>query len=76
MKKISLGIFFKKLGQWAGEGWYFQDDPSSKDRVRLLGFNYSANIITNLIGGSFFTGLLILMNASDSFMGAMTMITL
>lgn len=75
MKKISLGTFFKKLGQWAGKGWYFPDDPSSKDRVRLLGFNYSANIITNLIGGSFFTGLLILMNASDSFMGAMTMIT-
>ena len=58
----------------AGEGWYFQNDRPSRDRLRLLSYNYTANVVANLIGGSFFTGLLILMNADDSFIGSMTMI--
>ena len=58
----------------AGEGWYIRGDRPSEDRARLLTYNYTANVVANLIGGSFFTGLLILMNADDSFIGSMTMI--
>lgn len=36
--------------------------------------NYTAGIINNLIGGNFFTGLLLLMHADDSFMGLVTMV--
>lgn len=58
------------------EGWYFgKDDPGSRDRLRLVICNYTSNIIANLIGGSFWTGLLILMNADDAFIGTMTMIS-
>ncbi len=58
------------------EGWYFgRDDPGSRDRLRLVTCNYTSNIIANLIGGSFWTGLLILMNADDAFIGTMTMIS-
>ncbi len=56
------------------EGWYLAGDRPSEDRVRLLTYNYTANVVANLIGGSFFTGLLLLMNADDSFIGSMTMI--
>ncbi len=58
------------------EGWYFgKEDPGSRDRLRLVTCNYTSNIIANLIGGSFWTGLLILMNADDAFIGTMTMIS-
>lgn len=56
------------------EGWYSPGDRSSQDRARLLVLNYTANIIANLIGGSFFTGLLLLMDADDGFIGTMSMI--
>lgn len=57
------------------EGWYVRGDAMSSDRARLLCLNYTANITANLIGGTFFTGLLLYMQASDSFIGAMTMIS-
>lgn len=58
------------------EGWYFgKDDPGSRNRLRLVTCNYTSNIIANLIGGNFYTGLLILMNADDAFIGTMTMLT-
>ena len=49
------------------EGWYVRGDAMSRDRARLLCLNYTANITANLIGGTFFTGLLLYMQASDSF---------
>ena len=55
-------------------GWYTPGERSSQDRARLLVLNYTANIIANLIGGSFFTGLLLLMDADDGFIGTMSMI--
>lgn len=58
-----------------GEGWYVRGDAASKDRLRLLGYNYEANVVANLIGGTFYTGLLLLMNADDAFIGAMSMIS-
>ncbi len=57
------------------EGWYFSGDESSRDRVRLLLHNYNANIVANWIGGTFFTGLLLLMDADDGFIGMTTMIS-
>lgn len=57
------------------EGWYFSGDESSRDRVRLLIYNYNANIIANWIGGTFLTGLLLLMHADDGFIGITTMIS-
>lgn len=57
------------------EGWYVPGDGMSKDRVRLLGYNYEANVVANLIGGTFYTGLLLLMNADDAFIGSMSMIS-
>lgn len=55
-------------------GWYTRGERSSQDRARLLALNYTANIIANLIGGSFLTGLLLLMDADDSFIGTISMI--
>lgn len=57
------------------EGWYFSGDPASEDRKRLLMCNYTANVIANLIGGTFWTGLLIVLNADDAFIGTMSMIS-
>ncbi len=57
------------------DGWYFKGDAMSQDRMRLVTCNYTSNIIANLIGGTFLTGLLLLMNADDAFMGTITMIS-
>ena len=57
------------------DGWYSPDDPTARDRCRHLTCNYTANIIANLIGGTFWTGLLLLLNAGDSFIGTVTMIS-
>jgi MFS family permease len=46
----------------------------SKDRERLLMCSYTSNVIANLVGGTFWTGFLLLMNADDAFIGTMTMI--
>ncbi|MGI6172425.1 MAG: MFS transporter [Christensenellales bacterium] len=73
-REIHVGNIPKKLVGMATEGWYIKGDSDSHSRASLLGYNYTANVIVNLIGGSFFTGLLILINASDSFIGTLTMI--
>ncbi|MBQ3079701.1 MAG: MFS transporter [Clostridia bacterium] len=57
------------------EGWYLKGDPASEDRKRLIMCNYTSNVIANLIGGTFWTGLLIVLNADDSFIGTMSMIS-
>ncbi len=65
----------RKLGALVTEGWYVSGDAQSRDRMRLLGYNYEANVVANLIGGTFYTGLLLLLHADDAFIGAMSMIS-
>lgn len=55
-------------------GWYTPGERMSQDRACLVISNYTTNIVANLIGGSFYTGLLLLMDADDSFIGTMSMI--
>lgn len=55
-------------------GWYIRGERASQDRARLLALNYTSNIIANLIGGSFLTGLLLFMDADDGFIGTISMI--
>ncbi len=43
------------------------------NRRNILASNYAAGITNNLIGGNFFTGLLLLLNADDAFIGLVTM---
>ena len=61
----------RKAGSAAGDGWYFGDDES-KNRLRHLQFNYTNNIIANWVGGNFFTGIMLLLNADDAFIGLMS----
>lgn len=57
------------------EGWYVPGEESSKNRMRLVKYNLTANVTANLIGGNFYTGLLILMDADDASIGLMTILT-
>lgn len=50
------------------DSWYFGDEES-KSRLCHLQFTYSNNIMANLIGGNFFTGLMLLLGADDGFIG-------
>lgn len=75
IRSIDLKHAARNLKNGLLEGWYFSGDPSSKDRARLVCCNYTANIIANFIGGSFWTGLLIILNADDGFIGTMSMIS-
>lgn len=72
--KTGASGLFGRIKQSLIGGWYFPGDRMSQDRARLVGLNYTANIIANFIGGSFYTGLLLLMDADDSFIGTMSMI--
>lgn len=65
----------RRLVAAAGDGWYFHGDAMSADRRRLLCCNYTSNVIANLVGGSFWTGLLLYLNADDAFIGTTTMIS-
>ena len=55
--------------------WYRRGDEQSGNRRNLLFANYTVNIIANIVGASFFTGLLLNMGAEDGFIGKMTMIS-
>lgn len=43
------------------------------NRRNILISNYAGGVTNNLIGGNFFTGLLLLLNADDAFIGLVTM---
>ena len=75
IRSINLKHAAKQLAGGFTEGWYFKGDPASEDRRRLVMCNYTSNVIANLVGGSFWTGLLILLNADDGFIGTMSMIS-
>jgi len=55
-------------------GWFFPGDEMSQNRMNLLLFALVNNIIANLVGGNYFTGLLLLMDADDSFIGLIGML--
>ena len=55
-------------------GWYFPGDELSRDRMSLINFAFVNNVIANLVGGNYLTGLLLLMNADDGFIGLTGMI--
>ncbi len=57
-------------------GWYFPGDELSRDRMNLINYALVNNVIANLVGGNYFTGLLLLMNADDNFIGLTSMIPL
>ncbi len=69
--KNFTGSALRKIGNAAGDGWYFGDDES-RNRLRHLQFNYTNNIIANWVGGNFFTGIMLLLNADDAFIGLMS----
>ena len=74
LKYFSMRRTLKLLGGIFTEGWYVKGDPMSNDRARLLACNYTSNVIANLVGGTFWTGFLLLLNADDAFIGTVTMI--
>lgn len=65
----------RKLIDSVFEGWYFKGDPMSADRGRLVLCNYTSNIIANFVGGTFWTGLLLCLNADDGFIGTLSIIS-
>lgn len=66
------GLVLRRCKNAFLDGWYFGDEQS-KSRICHLQFNYTANIIANLIGGNFYTGLMLYLNADDAFIGLMSM---
>ena len=64
-------IGFKLKDTFLG-GWYFGDEES-KSRACHLQFNWTNNIIANMVGGNFFTGIMLLLGADDGFIGLMSM---
>lgn len=65
-----------RMGKFVSSGWNVPgDDTSNQARRALIAHNLSANVIANLIGGNFFTGLLIVLQADDAFVGLITMLT-
>lgn len=75
IKEFRLGRAARHIKGAMSEGWYVKGDPMSQDRGRELVCNYTSNIIANLVGGTFWTGFLLLLNADDGFIGTMTMIS-
>ena len=53
-------------------GWYFGDEES-KSRACHLQFNWTNNVMANLVGGNFFAGIMLLLGADDGFIGLMSM---
>lgn len=65
-----------RMGNFLSSGWNVPGDESSnRSRGSLVVYNVNANILANLIGGNFFTGLLIVLQADDAFVGLITILT-
>ncbi len=59
-----------RMGNLFNSAWFVKGDESSNSSRRaLLMHNISANVIANLIGGNFFTGFLLILQADDAFIG-------
>ncbi len=63
-----------KVGDFIRDGWLFGDEMS-RNRMLLLHFCFSSNIMANMIGGNFYTGYMLYLGADDSFVGLMSMFT-
>ena len=74
-KSGSHRSLFQYLNHRLTEGWTFPGDESNASRRAIMIHNLSANVTANLIGGNFFTGLLIMMQADDAFVGMVTILT-
>lgn len=75
LRYFSMRRALRRMGNILTEGWYVRGDAMSNDRVRLLTCNYTSNVIANLVGGTFWTGFLLLLNADDAFIGTLSMIS-
>lgn len=65
-----------RAGRFLHSGWFVQgDENSNQSRRAILMHNIAINVVANLTGGNFFTGLLIVLQADDAFVGLMTMLT-
>ncbi len=66
----------RHISEFFLDGWYFGgQDEQSKNRAWYLAFGYTNNLVANLVGGNFYTGLMLLLGADDGFIGLMSMIT-
>ncbi len=64
-----------RMGKFLSSSWFVQgDEESNQSRRSLIVFNVLSNVSANLIGGNFFTGLLIVLQADDAFVGLITML--
>lgn len=64
-----------RMGKFLSSSWFVQgDEQSNQSRRSLIVFNVLSNVSANLIGGNFFTGLLIVLQADDGFVGLITML--
>lgn len=75
-RMLRPGRLIPRLQDAMAGGWYFPGDGLSRDRMNLLRYALVNNVIANLVGGNYFTGLLLLMNADDNFIGLTSMIPL
>ncbi len=75
-RMLRPGRLIPRLRDAMAGGWYFPGDGLSRDRMNLLRYALVNNVIANLVGGNYFTGLLLLMNADDNFIGLTSMIPL
>lgn len=58
----------------AESGWVLPGDECNFPRRAIIAHNLTANVIANLIGGNFFTGLMLVLQADDAFVGSMTIL--
>ena len=59
-----------RMGKFVQTSWFVPgDEESNQSRRSLIMFNILSNVSANLIGGNFFTGLLIVLQADDAFVG-------
>ena len=64
-----------RMGKFVVSGWFIQGDGvSNQSRRSLVCYNVLVNVAANLIGGSFFTGLMIVLEADDAFAGLVTVL--
>lgn len=64
-----------RMGKFVASGWFIQgDEVSNQSRRSLVCYNVLVNVAANLIGGSFFTGLMIVLEADDAFAGLVTVL--
>lgn len=67
--------WFRYIEQRLTGGWILPGDEGNDSRKSILVHNFCANVIGNLTGANFLTGLLIILKADDAFVGLITIIT-